>query len=223
MNQVALTVIGFWGCFTILGTTAVAQFRPDRPTFFEEGDRQFKQEVDRLNRQFSDSQPVLTIDGDLNSEQLLQLSEDVAISTVQLQWQQREDAAFEIPLGTIDLQILATVDPDEPLFRLGIAYSQPLTPAQIRDPQALLEQVRDAFQANVGLEPVSDRPITLENNPGLALSFAGANQRLECRLYLVNRRIYILAVNQLGTEAQTRQVTEDFLNSVRLLSPEKRR
>ncbi|MGL5080123.1 MAG: hypothetical protein ACRC8A_01415 [Microcoleaceae cyanobacterium] len=221
MNQVALTAIGFWGCFNILGTV-VAQFRPDRPTFFEEGERQFEQEVDRLNRQSSDPQPVLTIDDDLNGEQLLQLSEDVAISTVQLQWQKRENAAFEIPLGTIELQILATIDPDQPLFRLGIAYSRPLTPEQIRDPQVLLDQVRDAFQANVGLEQVSDRPITLENNPGLALSFAGASQRLECRLYLVNRRIYILAVDQLGTEEQTRQVTEDFFNSLRLLSPEQK-
>ncbi|NJK38762.1 MAG: hypothetical protein HC835_12480 [Oscillatoriales cyanobacterium RM2_1_1] len=216
MGQRICLTIGCWISLVPIDS-AMAQFRPDRPTFFEEGDRQFQREVDRLNRQPQGVQPILTVEDTRSGERLIALSDDVAIATAQLDWQRQENDVFRIPLGDIELQMIAT-EQDSPSVRFAVAYSEPLTSAQIREPEVLFQQMQAVFQANAAVEQVSTQPLTFESNPGWAISFIEDNRRLECRMYLINQRLYILAADQLGMEAQARQMTDEFLNSLRLLS-----
>ncbi|MGF1495028.1 MAG: hypothetical protein ACFBSC_21800 [Microcoleaceae cyanobacterium] len=204
-----------------LSYPAMAQLRPNRPTFFEEGERQLQREIDRLN-QPQESEPILTIDDDVTGESLIQLPGDVAVVTDRSDWKQRQET-IQLPSGEIQMNLVTTSDTG---LRLILGYSEPLSSRQTESPNDLFDQVQAVIESDLQsqavtqnrLQQLNQRPIRLDANPGREISFARPNHLIRCRLYLINQRVYLLLASSERGIDQARQTADNFLNSFRVLS-----
>ncbi len=201
-------------------TPAIAQLRPDRPTFFGDGEKQLEREIRRLNEQQDNSQPLLTIEdqnsqNSTNNENWVQLPGNLIALLPGVPTSQTTEM-IETSVGTLELTVLAA---SQDFTQYILAYSTPLGSTQFNQFQTLFNQIRDQLQENSSVELTGDRPISLQNYPGRELSLFGKRQTQQFRLYVIEERLYILGISQGKEREISEQDVVQFFNSFQLNSP----
>jgi len=189
--------------------TEVAQRWDGRQDFFEQGDRQFNQEIQRLQSPQSD--PLLSVDSGTQWQAIASASGGFSV------WMppgvlSQETRTLDTAAGTLAFEVLVSqVDQT----RYVVAYTKPWNRGQPSD--QILLAIRDRLirnSQNYQLE--SDRPISLGQVTGREFVLQGAGETRLFRFYLGRDRVYGIGVRQPGDRAQTQTATT-FLNSFRLM------
>lgn len=201
---------------------ANAQFRTDRPTFFQDGFEQMQREIDRLQRQ--QQQPT--------SQQMLEHpSQLLTIDDRELRWQKYifRDAGFSIwmpsaiqsnetviidtSFGQINFNVFATHPQNQ---RYISAYSTPLNPPALNNPNTLFEQIKEAIIARTEYQLKDEQEISRETYSGRQLIMEKDGEIITFKIYLIGSRVYVLAASQ----EESSQISDDvisFFDSFRLL------
>jgi hypothetical protein len=199
-----------------------AQFRPDRPTFFQDGYDQMQREIQNLQQQQQQQTPqqslehpsqLLTINnGDLSWQKYIFRDGGFSVWMPEA-IQSNETVVLDTNLGQISFEVFAT-HPQS--LRYVTAYSQPLDSKLLSNPQNLLEAVREGIIAKTQYKLKDDQILTQESYPARQLSMENQGEMITFRLSIINQRVYVLAASQKETN-QIAQDVQNFFNSFRLL------
>lgn len=202
--------------FGVKVSPSYAQLRRDRPDFFEQGQQQLQQEIDRLQTQPSGSpNRVLSVESNAIQWQPTILEEAGVSILLPAGEQSEQRQTLETTSGSLLFQLLATQVGSS---RYLTGYALDLSPTQVQSPEILLISVRDALVADSGLVLQSDRQIRLGTYPGRELYLRGDNQQITVRLYLVGQKMYLLSASQPQTATSLTPATLQFLDSFQLLN-----
>ena len=202
--------------FGVKTSPSYAQLRRDRPDFFEQGQQQLQQEIDRLQTQPSGSlNGVLSVESSAIQWQPTILEEAGVSILLPAGEQSEQRQTLETSSGSLLFQLLTTQVGGS---RYLTGYALNLSPMQVQSPEVLLISVRDALVADSGLVLQSDRQIRLGTYPGRELYLRGDNQQITVRLYLVGQKMYLLSATQPQTATSLTPATLQFLDSFQLLN-----
>lgn len=211
-----LKIIGTALLLTIasLPERAIAQFGLDRSDFFERGTEQMEREIERLESPPID--PSFTInERALPSEWKEFLFSEAGFSIwMPLGNVTESTEILETTAGTIELKVFAT---NPQLSRFIVAYSDPLHRSQLENPETIFDRVRKLMSGkNTEFELLSDRPLELDNYPvnGRELSLKNSHETIAFRIYLLHKRLYILASTRPNADLHNKSFT--FFNSFQL-------
>lgn len=191
-------------------TPALAQFRPDRPDFYEDGQRQLEREIQRLNQK--PPADVLTVDGEQSQWQEF-TSKDGNFSVLMPGVPAEETEVLETAAGNLELKGFSSA---QSAARFVVAYSDYPQTAQVGNSEVVLANVRDQILERVGARLVSERPISLNAEPGREVKLESEGEPMIFRLFLVGRRLYILGAGQ-NNQASGAEDVAKFLDSFVLL------
>ncbi len=219
-------IAAIWLLIGGIALPAFAQGRFDRPTFFQEGQQQLNQEIQRLQSQTDDSAPPLAIE---------QPNSLLTIDKGQLRWQKyffraggfsvwlpqglqsQETVDLTTDQGKLSFQVFATQPPN---WRFIAAYSSLISSTKITPDQLLLAVQQGIInKTQFTLEKAENLP----NLPYPARQFILKNQdeAITFRLFWIGRHLYVLAVGQQSPDNSAQnnssQNITSFFNSFRLL------
>ncbi len=118
-------------------------------------------------------------------------------------------------LGTIVIHAFILEKGDSALMVMVNVYPDAVLKA---DPEKLLEAGRDGAVGNIQGKVVSEKKITIDNNPGIEFQFESPKYHGTYRIYLVGTRLYQLgSLSSLGTPLM--DGTDPFMTSFHLLKP----
>ncbi|MEB3279977.1 MAG: hypothetical protein VKK42_13770 [Lyngbya sp.] len=176
-----------------LNSVADAQLQPNRPTFFEDGYRQLNQEIQQLERQSSNSNPLLTVEtGELKWQRMI--SQEGGFS-LWIPAGIHTDEVRSVPIleDTIAFEVVSTNQPDS---RFVVAYSQVLKSADLSNANQVFEQILDYIIADTNFKLMSNSSPNQQQYPGHSVILTSQNEKIYLQLYLINNRVYVLGVNQ---------------------------
>ncbi len=212
-------------CLIYLGimSPCLAQFRPDRPTFFEDGQRLMEQEIRRLERQQANSES--------NRQALEHPSQLLTIDDGTLRWQKHlfRDGGFSVwmPEGTrseetvtiktdagnIDFEVVGAHPKS---LRFIAAYSEENQDlSKLGNSEAILSSIRDGIIAETNFKLLQESPLNFESYNGTALKMKNEQEIINFRIYLINQKVYVLAAGSKNGDYE-KDITS-FFDSFRLL------
>ncbi|MGH2414830.1 MAG: hypothetical protein ACRDEA_14295 [Microcystaceae cyanobacterium] len=124
-----------------------------------------------------------------------------------------ETVTLDTSLGQVSFRTLASNSDER---RYVVAYADSLAEAQRKDPQVLLDAIKERVAPANQFELKQQQSITLENYPGRELTFENAEEVITMRVYLGNQKVYAMGVRYPKINALPRQ-TRAFLNAFELL------
>ncbi|MDL5045193.1 hypothetical protein QQ054_03940 [Oscillatoria amoena NRMC-F 0135] len=212
----ASVLFGLALAFGVRVSPSSAQFRRDRPDFFERGQEQLQQEIDRLQTQPIDpANGVLSVEAGAVQWQPTLLEEAGISILLPAGEQSQQRQTLETIQGAIEFQLLS-VQAGNSRYLTGYALN--LSPTQVQDPAQLLAAAGAAIESDPAVTRLSDRAIALGTYPGRELFLTSQNRQLVVRLYVVGQRMYLLSATQpLGTPSLT-AATVQFFESFQLLN-----
>jgi len=173
---------------------ARAQFRTDRPDFFEDGQRQFEQEIRRLERPQPETPPTLTVNTGRWSWSRVILREAGCAVWLPEGAIAQEAEMVETPYGNIEFAAIASHPPGA---RFVIAASEPLPQELLANPDDLLAQVRDRLLARAASFTLAgSREVSFNGYAARDFMLDSPTEKLTFRLLLANNRLYVLAASQ---------------------------
>jgi glucose/arabinose dehydrogenase len=216
-------LISLIGCTSLVfSSPCLAQFRSDRPTFFEDGQRLMEQEILRLQQQQTTGQQ--------NQQQLEHPSQLLTIDDGQLRWQKylfrdggfsvwmpqgiqsNEIVTLETKAGLVDFEVFAT-HPQS--LRFIAAYSEDKDLSELGNEQEILEAIKNGIITKTNFELKQEKPTTFDSILGLSLEMQNEQETIYFQIYLVDQKVYVLAVgNKNGGYEE--EITS-FFDSFRLL------
>ncbi|KKD38319.1 MAG: hypothetical protein WAN66_24095 [Limnoraphis robusta] len=193
-----------------------AQYRPDRPTFFSDGDRKLDQEIQRLDHPSKQQQePILRFEQAQNPGQpLTQLPGNVIVAMPGASPSERREILDTLG-GKLEFTVLATRQSNS---QFTVAYSLPLTSTRLGEPQTLFNQIRDSYIKGRPVQLVGERNISLQRYPGREVNLSSSRGTHQFRLYLVQQRVYILGVSKAKDGGAATPDISQFFNSFQLRS-----
>ncbi|MEB3336412.1 MAG: hypothetical protein VKJ46_03050 [Leptolyngbyaceae bacterium] len=183
-----------------------------RPTFFEQGRSQLEQEINRL--QTAQPAPLLTVQPSLQPWQSFIFKSEGFAVAMPSGAVTEETKTVKMANDPLNFQMLTTLSP---VSRFVVAYSEPLQPTQLEDPQAALRIARNAIADTAKFQLTEDQPISLDNYPGREFSLKSADETIKMRVFLIQQRLYALGVSQQNSKQSPEEITT-FFNSFRLLN-----
>jgi len=201
---------------------AIAQFRLDRPSFFQDGQQLMDQEIQRLQQQSQQQSP--------NSQQ--PASGLLTINTDSFQWekyifriggfsvwmpsgtQSEEQVMLKTSIGDLKFITFAT-HPQS--YRFVAAYSDILETTLLKNSTEVLASVRDGIVAKTQFKLISDEDITFEQSPAKQILVSNNGELIAFRIYIANQRIYVLAADHKKANSLS-QAAINFFESFRLLN-----
>ena len=126
----------------------------------------------------------------------------------------QESVNLETSLGEVSFQTLASNAEDR---RFVVAYAANLNKAQLKFPRILLEAIRDEVAPAEQFSLVDEREISIDNYPGIELTFENAEEIIKLRAYLVNDKVFVLG-GHVPRSAPMPQQMRGFFNAFELLS-----
>lgn len=218
-----LQLFSLISCTSIVFThPCLAQFRPDRPTFFDDGQRLMDEEIRRLQQQ--QTSPEQNIKPVEHPSQLLTIDDG------QLRWQKylfrdggfsvwmpqgiqsNEVISLETTKGNIDFEVFATQPKS---LRFIAAYSEPKNLPSLGNNQEILELVKKGIIAQTNFELEQEKSISFESSPGVLLEMKNNQETIYFQIYLIKEKVYVLAVNTKNNDYQ--EDIKGFFDSFRLL------
>ncbi len=124
----------------------------------------------------------------------------------------RETITLDTAAGPLNFQTMDSSSKDR---RYVAAHAPNLTPEQIKNPSILLDALKAKVAPADQFSLSSDRPVTLDNNPGRELTFRGAEESIIFRAYLVKNQVYVMGVRYSNGSPQDR-ATRAFLSALEL-------
>ncbi len=189
---------------------AIAQYRTDRPTFYQDGQQQLEREINRLNQKKPDN--LLTIDSETIPWQEFKFKPgNFAILMPNTPIDQQD--VLTTTEGTLALKGFSTQT--NSLWFMG-AYSDYPSTANLSNSEVVLANVRDRLVDKLGVKLVRDSAITLGDYPGKELKLQSLTEQIILRLFLVKQRLYIIGVNQKNNVDRSEDIAK-FLASFRLI------
>ncbi len=199
------------------------QFRPDRPTFFEDGQLYMEQEVQRLQQQLNTSlenqgavehpSQLLTInDGSLKWQKYISRDGGFSIWIPQ-GIQSEETITINTDKGDLEFKVFAIHPSESWHFITAYSQEQDLTP--FGDDSTLLELIKNRIIARTNFELIAQQPITYQSYAGQSLTLKKDQEIINFQVYVINQRIYVFGVNQ-KTSGGDEDITS-FFNSFRIL------
>ncbi len=208
---------------TLICSTVSAQFRPDRPTFFEDGQRFMEDEIRKLEQQQNQnnnqsgiehpSQLLTVDDGKLTWEKYIFKAQGFSV------WMpsgisSEEVVQIDTPQGRMDFEVVAKHPKS---LRFITAYSDTNNIRKFRNTQELLTAVKNGIIQRSNFKLLTDKNITFENYPGqyLVMEDPSNKEVIYFHIYVINNQVYVLGV---GTKsAGYENDIESFFDSFRLL------
>lgn len=189
----------------------VAQFGRGLPDFFEQGDRQFEREVDRLNQPNTD--PNLTIQS--TGAQWRPIVSQAGKFSIWLPpgVMSEETKTIAIAAQSVTFNVVASQAEGA---RFVVAYAD-LPSNQTLSDQAVFAAIRDGVSAQTKFKVVSENSITFGQWTGQEWQLSQANETIIYRVYRVQQRVYLLAAKQPGTGTNQSNSVDTFFRSFKLL------
>ncbi len=186
----------------------------DRPDFFEKGHQQFEEEIRRFERGGSSPNSPLNIDELALPWSRVVIEEGGFTILMPPGAITKEVETVESPRGDINFDIIATHPSSS---RYVIAYSEEVSAERVENAQEVLERSRDYIIENrVGLLKIADDDITFANYPGKQFQLQNEKETMVFRLLLVERRLYVMAVNQQNDSISAKSI-DVFFGSFQLI------
>ena len=183
----------------------------DRPDFFERGNEQFEQEVERFEQ--PTPEPSLSIEGKEQTWQHLVSREGGFSLWIPRGAMTDETKVLETDAGDIKFEVLAT---NSQSSRFVIAYSEELTSAQLDNPKEILLRLQDRIVENTNFELIDESSISFDDYPGKQLQLQNSGETITFKVYLIDRRIYLLGASQSEADELSKQAIA-FFDSFKLL------
>lgn len=209
MKRIVLSAI--WMSFAWASLMpASAQYRPDRPDFYDEGRRQLNREIERLN--------------DKKPDHLLSIDETA------FQWQEftLSDGKFKIQFpGVPETRSESLSSQADSLEFQGLVLNlmtvsfvagtlnYPISNVPV-DPETVLADVQAQLLEDLQAQAVEERSITLETYPGKELKVNQADETLIFRIYWVDQRLYLLGTRHQSQTNEPEAISQ-FLNSFQMI------
>ncbi len=194
-----------------------AQIR-NRPDFFEQGTEQFEQEIQNLQQSAPDNavSPLTVNDGSLQWYQVLLKEAKCSIWMPEgVVSQDTENIAFSNE--NIKFNLLAS---NPKSARFLVAYSEEISDTSLKSPELLLNEVKqilDNLKSKETLFTLSEeKDNTINGYPSKDFTLKSNEETISVRLILVDKRLYVLGVNQL-TEGASLKVVSTFFQSFQLI------
>lgn len=211
--------------YTTLGFTnpCLAQFRPDRPTFFEDGQKYMEQEIRRLELQqkpinqtptnIEHPSQLLTIDdGELKWQKYLFRDANFSVWMPQ-GTHMNESINVETKSGQIDFEVFATQPKSS---RFIAAYSEDQNLTELGDEKQILSFIKQNILDRTNFKLQQEKNITFESNQGISLEMKNDQETIYFQIYVIDEKAYILGVSD-ETNSYQKEITS-FFNSFRLLT-----
>ncbi|MEB3357264.1 MAG: hypothetical protein VKK04_11095 [Synechococcales bacterium] len=197
-----------------LGQPLLAQpNRPGRPDFFEEGQEQFEEEIERLEEQQPQT-PLLTVEGQVTTWFPVLLREGGYSVWMPQGATTQSTHQVETPGGAVTFTLLSTTSP---IGQFATAFSEPLDDPLLRSPGETLTQVQERISGwQTGFSLVGDRSFRVDDFAAREFTLQNEREVITFRLLLGGDRLYVLAVNQLP-EAVSSEAIAAFFNSFQRL------
>lgn len=218
MNFVKYLII--FVCFYDPIEQVLAQGRFDRPTFFRDGQQLMDQEIQRLQQQSHASEvehpsQLLTIDsGQLRWQKFL--FQDANFSVWMPQGiQSSETIMISLGENNLSFEVLSSHPQN---YRFVAAYSEGLNSEQIADSEQLLIKVRDGIVKETNFTLLTDKDITWEQYMGKELMMKDEDELISFRVYLIDNRVYVLAVGQNNNIDTVSDNVVSFFDSFRIFN-----
>ncbi len=209
-----VSLMALAGIVSMISPT-IAQYRPDRPTFFSDGDRQLLQEINRLDHPSKQAEPVLSFEQAQNPPQeVTQLPGNVIVAMPGVSRGERREI-LDTSGGKLEFTVLATRESNS---QFTVAYSAPLSSNRLSEPQALFNQIRDSYTQGRPVQLIGEQNISLQRYPGREINLSSPRENHQFRLYLVQQRVYILGVSKAKDGGVATSNISQFFNSFRLRS-----
>ncbi|MGB3512344.1 MAG: hypothetical protein WBA93_24525 [Microcoleaceae cyanobacterium] len=177
--------------------------RKKRPIFFEQG--RFK-EAQNL-------QPILTIEaGTIQWQSIIFEEGDFRIWMPAGTITEAKEV-IEIDTGNIKFKVFAT-HPESARFVL--AYSDLLDGKNLGNQEKIITKLRDKIVNVTDFKINQDRPYNLGNYPGQEFSLKNDRETIKFRIYLIDKRLYIIGASEIEKNNQIPGAVETFLDSFQL-------
>lgn len=205
----------------------LAQFRSNRPTFFEDGQRFMEQEIRKLETQQQNSNTNNT-----NQQSVEHPSQLLTINDGKLSWQKyifreggfslwmpsgissEETVNIETPAGEVPFEVFATHPKS---LRFIAAYSDSPNITKIGNSEAILTAVKNGIVQETNFKLLTDKEIGFSGYPGqyLVMQDQTNNEIIYFNVYVIDNKVYVVAA---GTKSNGYdQDINSFLDSFRLL------
>ncbi|MDY7022614.1 MAG: hypothetical protein SWJ54_14870 [Cyanobacteriota bacterium] len=208
-----LSLLAIASTLSIIAPTA-AQYRPDRPTFFSDGDRQLDQEIYRVDHPSQQpSEPVLNLEQASNPGNALTQLPGNLIVAMPGTFQEERQQVLNTSGGKLAFTVLETRQSDS---KFTVAYSVPLSANYISEPQALFDQIRDSYMRGKPVRLLGENSISLQRYPGRELNLSSPFETHKFRVYLVQERVYVLGVSKAKDGGAVTSNISQFFNSFQL-------
>ena len=192
--------------------SARAQFRPDRPDFFEEGRDRFEQELERFQK--PDSVPTLDIDIQSSQWSAVFLRKGEAVVWMPQGVVTHETKTVENVRGDIEFDVISS---RSSLGEFVIAFSDSVDYVADTDAGELLVRVRNHIVGEqTGFGAVGDRNIVFKEYPGRDFTLKNEQEVIAFRVLWVQSRLYVMAVSQ-SADSQSQEAIATFFKSFQLL------
>ncbi|MEM8832553.1 MAG: hypothetical protein AAGE96_24920 [Cyanobacteria bacterium P01_G01_bin.19] len=186
----------------------------DRPDFFEKGYDEFEEEI-RLFERGEEIPPVpLNIEGQTLpwSRIISDSAKFTALFPPGTITQEREVAENGNSAVEFDIHA-ANLDNS----RYVVAYSEPLEPSKVENPEQFLETTQQTIADNEsGFRIIANDAIEFDGFPGRQFQTRSDDETFVFRLILVEDRLYVLAVNQPNDDLSEEMINQ-FFESFQLL------
>lgn len=182
--------------------------RNNRPDFFEKGRLQMEQEIQQL--EVENPQPVLTIESGQIQWQNIIFKEGSFTIWMPAGTMTEETKVIETENGNIQFKVFASHPKSA---RFVVAYSPDLDEKKLVNPQATLTAVHNQIIDVTDFKIISDRPYNLGDYLGREFILENASETITFRIYLVDKRLYIIGASQTENNNQIPGAVETFLDS----------
>ncbi|MDJ0659546.1 MAG: hypothetical protein QNJ42_08645 [Crocosphaera sp.] len=197
----------------------LAQGRFDRPTFFRDGQQLMEQEIQRLQQQSTPNNiehpsQLLTIDtGQLRWQKIVFQDGNFSVWMPQ-GLQSSETVIISLGESNLSFEVVATHPQN---YRFVAAYSNNLSSEQMDDSEQLLNQVTEGIIKETNFTLLTDKNITWEQYTGKQLTMKNEDELISFRVYIINSKVYVLAVGQNDNNQNISEKIVSFFDSFRLI------
>lgn len=189
----------------------------NRPDFFRQGYDQMQDLIDQLQQAPTSSTPstLLTVNGKVFQWQQLVVQTAGFSVWIPQGPQSQENVILDTSSGKISFDVLAT---HPQTWRFVTAYSAPLDPRLVQNPEALFLAIRQGVSEKTQFQLTEDSAVNFQSYPGRRWRMENSQEMIDYRIYLIQQRLYLLAVRQPKSGANTNPtIMTSFFGSFALL------
>jgi hypothetical protein len=124
-----------------------------------------------------------------------------------------ENVTLDTVVGKVAFRAMASNAQDR---RFVVAYTEKLTEEQLKNPQVLLDALRDRVAPKDRYKLTQERTLSIDTHPGRELILENAETTITLRAYLVNNKAYVVGVSNPRAKQNARE-TRAFLNAFQLV------